>query len=273
VHLSEQAVAPPGEARSDHDVFLDYAARMGFTDRDGAPLIKWTDPEGAFDDFKRLTAGRPCDHSAMTYALLRAASGIQWPCTTSHPAGTDRLYVDHVFPSDPEHCEEYGHDLASGAANDAAEYRALQPAGRAFLKAARWTPPHEEPDRDYPFTVTTGRTVYHWHTRTKTGRARELQDAAPDVWVEMSPEDAHTAGLTEGAAVRVESRRGALEGTVRITDIRPGAVFVPFHYGYWDAPDRRHRAANELTLTAWDPISHQPYFKHAAVRVVPLGEG
>lgn len=58
---------------------------------------------------------------------------------------------------------------------------------------------------------------------------------------------------------------------MRIADIRAGTVFVPFHYGYWDADDgeKRGRAANELTLTAWDPVSHQPYFKHAAVRVVP----
>jgi ferredoxin-nitrate reductase len=78
--------------------------------------------------------------------------------------------------------------------------------------------------------------------------------------------------VTAGDTVRVESARGEVEGPARITDIRPGAVFVPFHYGYWDegsaAPnDARPRAANEMTITAWDPVSKQPLFKLAAVAV------
>jgi anaerobic selenocysteine-containing dehydrogenase len=63
VHLSEQAVAPPGEARSDLDIFLDYAARMDFRDRDGKPLIGWHDAEGAFEAWKACSRGRPCDYS------------------------------------------------------------------------------------------------------------------------------------------------------------------------------------------------------------------
>jgi anaerobic selenocysteine-containing dehydrogenase len=255
VHLSERAVAPPGEARSDHDIFLDYARRMGFTDREGHPLIPWTEPEGAFDHFKTLSAGRPCDYSGLTYAKLREAGGVQWPCNTGAPDGTPRLYTDHVFASDPAYCEEFGHALA--------------PAGRAFLKAAHWTTPSEEPDDDYPLVVSTGRTVYHWHTRTKTGRVSQLQDAAPDVWVEVNAEDAEAAGVGDGDWVLVESRRGSLTAVVRVAGVRCGTVFVPFHYGSWDqAPhEQRARAANELTRTAWDPISHQPYFKHAAVRL------
>ncbi len=56
-----------------------------------------------------------------------------------------------------------------------------------------------------------------------------------------------------------------------MTEIRPGVVFVPFHYGYWDANGSKHRAANELTITAWDPVSKQPLFKVAAVRVEKVG--
>jgi anaerobic selenocysteine-containing dehydrogenase len=66
--------------------------------------------------------------------------------------------------------------------------------------------------------------------------------------------------------IEVESRRGKLRAPARLGEIEPGTVFVPFHYGYWDA-DGRPRAANELTLTAWDPVSKQPQFKCAAVRV------
>jgi ferredoxin-nitrate reductase len=276
VHLSEKAVEPPGEARSDLEILLDYAARMGFVDRDGAPLIRWTHPEEAFEHFKALTRGRPCDYSGITYARLRGGSGIQWPCNEEHPDGAERLYVDGVFNTDPDEAEDYGHDLLTGAANDESEYRAMNPAGRAILKAARHTPPHEEPDEEYPLLLTTGRTVYHWHTRTKTGRAPRLQAAAPQAWVELSRADAEELGIVEGDPVRVVSRRGAVEAPARLSEIRRGLVFVPFHYGYWDLDaagpdgagrDGAGRAANELTMTAWDPVSKQPYVKIAAVRV------
>jgi len=94
VHIAEQAVEPPGEARSDLDIFLDYARRMGFRDRDGEPLIKWDDPESAFEAWMACSRGRPCDYSAITYDRLRGDSGIQWPCTEDSPHGTERLYAD-----------------------------------------------------------------------------------------------------------------------------------------------------------------------------------
>jgi ferredoxin-nitrate reductase len=75
--------------------------------------------------------------------------------------------------------------------------------------------------------------------------------------------------------VEIESRRGKAQAPARIGDILPGHVFIPFHFGYWDDSDRP-RAANELTLTEWDPVSKQPYFKFAAVRLrklVPVTAG
>ena len=104
VHLSEQAVPPPGEAKSDLDIFLLYARRMGFTDRDGAPLPAWDDPEGAFDAWREASRGRPVDYTRLSYAKLRGSSGIPWPVTEEAPDGTDRLYVDGVFPTGPEVC-------------------------------------------------------------------------------------------------------------------------------------------------------------------------
>jgi anaerobic selenocysteine-containing dehydrogenase len=266
VHISYKAVEPPGEARTDLDIFLEYARRMDFRDKDGAPLIKWHDPESAFEAWKECSRGRPCDYSGITYARLTGGSGIQWPCNEEHPDGTERLYADGVFPSDPSYCEEYGHDLATGASLTPEEYKALNPAGRAFLKAADYIPPVEEPDEAYPLWYTTGRVVYHFHTRTKTARSRGLQQAAPDAYVQLAAEDATRYGIADGDMVWVESRRGHIEAPARIGDIAPGHVFVPFHYGYWDDPERE-RAANELTITAWDPVSKQPYFKFAAVRI------
>jgi anaerobic selenocysteine-containing dehydrogenase len=271
VHLSEKAVEPPGEARSDFDIFTDYAARMGFTDKDGAPLIKWSSPEEAFDAFKAITADRPANYSGISYGLLRERGYVQWPCDPSAPAGTQRLYTEHVFPTQSDYCEDFGHDLMTGAALEREQYEAKHPDGRAMLKPAQYVPAVEGPSDEYPFQLNTGRTVHHFHTRTRTGRAPELQEAAPEVWVELSAHDADRLGIGEGDRCRVTSPRGSVEGPARIGRPRPGVVFVPFHYGYWDrgdaGPDGAPRAANELTITAWDPVSRQPLFKSGAVRV------
>jgi anaerobic selenocysteine-containing dehydrogenase len=276
VHLCDRAVAPPGEARADLDIFLEYARRMDFRDRDGAPLIGWHDPEAAFEAWKECSRGRPCDYTGLGYARLRGSGGVQWPCTAEAPDGTDRLYTDGVFNTDPDTSETFGQDLLTGAELGETAYRAKEPAGRAIIHAAEYRPAPEVTRDEYPLLLTTGRTIYQFHTRTRTGRARELDAAAPEVWVEISNQDAEQLGLADGATAEVRSARGSLQAAVRVTDIRPGVVFVPFHYGYWDVgddpgpPDGIGRAANELTLTAWDPVSKQPLFKAGAVRVMPV---
>src|SRR5215204_1228321 len=277
VHLSEKAVEPPGEAKSDLDIFLDYARRMDFRDKDGQSLIKWDNPESAFEAWKECSQGRPCDYTGISYDKLRDGSGIQWPCNDEHPDGTERLYTDGYFNTETNYCETYGRDLLTGAESTEMEHRALAPAGRAFLLAAEYQPPHEEPRDEYPFPYTTGRTIYHFHTRTKTARAPQLQNAAPDVWVELSPADAESLGVEEGDMVRVESPRGQLEAKSRISGIREGVVFAPFHYGYFDqyeggGPDSHPRAANELTITEWDPASKQPLYKVGTVRVTKVAD-
>jgi ferredoxin-nitrate reductase len=272
VHLSEKAVEPPGEAKSDLDIFLEYARRMDFRDKDGHPLIKWDDPESAFEAWKECSRGRPCDYTGLIYGKLRGGSGIQWPCTDEHPDGTERLYVEGRFNTQTDYCETYGRDLLTGAESTEIEHRALAPAGRAFLLIAEYQPPHEQPDEEYPLSYTTGRTIYHFHTRTKTARAPQLQNAAPEVWVELSPADAERLGVEEGDVVRVESPRGQLEARARISGIKEGVVFAPFHYGYFDEPDGRPRAANELTMTEWDPASKQPLYKVGAVKVTKIAD-
>jgi anaerobic selenocysteine-containing dehydrogenase len=278
VHLSAKAVDPPGEARPDLDIFLDYARRMDFRDRDGQPLISWHDAESAFEAWKACSAGRPCDYTALTYDRLRGGSGIQWPCTAASPDGTERLYTDGHFNTDADYCETYGHDLATGAARTRTDYRAKQPAGRAFLHAAEYEESPEVTSADRPFLLTTGRTLYHFHTRTKTGRVPELDEAAPEAWVEVSAADAARLGIAEGDLVEVRSERGAVRAPTRISGIRDGVVFIPFHYGYWDtepsfATGEFGRAANELTVTAWDPVSKQPMYKVAAVALTKLADG
>jgi anaerobic selenocysteine-containing dehydrogenase len=278
VHLSEKAVEPPGEARPDLDIFLDFARRLGLQDKDGAPLVKWSDPEGAFEGWKECSRGRPCDYTGLSYDKLRGGSGVQWPCTEETPDGTERLYVDGRFWADPAYCEEYGRDMVTGTPVSETEYKALNPEGKAVLKAAEYLPPRELPSQEHPFQLITGRTLYHFHTRTKTGRAPQLRAAAPEVWVEMAASDAADRGLDEGDLLEVSTPRGRVEARLRVSGIRSGVLFLPFHYGYWDTADGAEpgdgpgRAANELTVTDWDPVSKQPLFKTAAAAVRKLAD-
>jgi hypothetical protein len=242
-------------------------------DKDGEPLIKWDDAESAFEAWKRCSAGRPCDYTGISYGLLRGPSGIQWPCNERAPAGTERLYPDgEFFGAAPDTCESYGKDMITGAPQDQDEYKGLNPDGKAIIKAAEYVGPHGQPSSQFPYQLTTGRTLYHFHTRTKTARAPQLNAAAPQVWIEMSKADAAREDFCEGDLIEVASARGQIQGQLRISGIRDGIVFVPFHYGYWDAPDGPGRAANELTITDWDPLSKQPIFKTAAASVRRLSQ-
>ncbi|MBT2502866.1 molybdopterin oxidoreductase family protein [Curtobacterium sp. ISL-83] len=277
VHLADKAVEPPGEAKSDLDIFLDYARRMDFRRTDGAPLLDWTGPEDAYRAWQECTRGKLCDYTGITYERLRGGSGIPWPCNDEHPNGTVRLYGDGVFRTGMYEAETYGHDLLTGAAVPPEKYSGLRADGRAILKAAPYSPPSELPSDDYPLQYTTGRTVYQFHTRTRTNRAPQLRRAAPSAWVELSVPDAERFGISEGDIVRVSSPRGEIVVPARVGQVREGAVFAPFHYGYWEdgrsgPGDGRPTAANELTMTEWDPVSKQPIFKVAAVRVEKVAD-
>jgi ferredoxin-nitrate reductase len=271
VHLSKKAVEPPGEAKADLDIFLEYSRRMDFRDKDGEPLIKWSEPEEVFDAWKECSKGRPCDYSGMSYEKLSGPSGIQWPCNDEYPKGRERLYEDGIFNTSADYCETFGFDIQTGAEISKTKYKAKDPKGKAILVAADYEPPHEKPDEDYPFWLTTGRVVYHFHTRTKTGRSKQLNDAAPDVFVQISDEDALQLDIAEGDVLTIESRRGKVKAKVQKGNIMKGLLFIPFHYGYWDTDDDEHtRAANELTITSWDPVSKQPHFKFAAVKITEI---
>ncbi|MCW3039709.1 MAG: narB2 [Solirubrobacterales bacterium] len=269
VHLSERAVDPPGDARADLDIFLDFARRMDFRDQDGEPLVHWEDAESAYRAWQRCSQGRACDYTAISYADLREHGGLQY--------GGERLYADGIFPwAHPDQSETWTRDLLTGGAYTKAEYRAHNPEGKAMLRAAEHVPPLEPPSAERPLHLITGRTIFQFHTRTKTGRAPELAAAAPDVWVELAPADAAARGIGEGDICELGSERGTIVAPARISGVREGVAFVPFHFGSWDLRDgderAEHRAANELTATAWDPVSKQPLVKSGAVTVRRLAD-
>jgi ferredoxin-nitrate reductase len=272
VHISHKAVDPPGVARSDMQIFLDFAKRMDFRDRDNQPLIKWSTEEECFEAWKACSRGMPCDYSGMSYARLSSCSGVRWPCDAQFPNGKEELYAELRFPTGADECGDFGHDLETGGHVPKESYQAHDPEGKAWLKAADYRPPHEQPSEEYPFWLLTGRTTYHFHTRTKTGRSRELNAAAREPYIEIHPEDAARLGIKEEDLLRVTGPRGYAEAPARLGGVPPGHLFMPFHYGYWDkldtaGPGNHPSAANELTATSWDPISKQPQFKFSAVRV------
>lgn len=248
VHLSHKAVYPPGQAKSDLDIFLDFSRRMDFRGKDGRPMAPWTAPNEVFEAFKELSRSRPCDYSSMSYEKLTGGSGIPWPCTAEFPFGKERLFQDGVFYTHIDYCESFGHDLETGAPLSKDQYSSLNPAGKAILKSVDYIPALEVPDKEYPFHLDTGRKVLHFHTRTKTGRSKALQDADPEPEIQVSETDAANLQVKHGDPVIVRSRRGAVQIPVTVGDIAPGHAFIPFHFGYFDVTDNRAKAANELTI-------------------------
>lgn len=263
--LLQKAIDPPGEARADLDIFIDFSRRMNLRDIDGEPLIGYADPEGAFNEWRENSRGTIPDYSGMTYERLRRGGGLQWPCNDRHPDGMVRLYADRQFPSQWQISESYEKDLETGHEHTLNEYREKKdPGGRAVFVPAEYQPPLDSTDSEFPIVATSGRQAYHWHTRTKTGRAPELNAAAPGVFVSINERDAATLGIADGDQVRIVSRRGFVDAPAKVgTVVAPGVVFIPFHYGELGA----NHAANNLMPKAWDPVSQQPIQKYAAVRI------
>jgi anaerobic selenocysteine-containing dehydrogenase len=266
--LLRKAVEPPGEARSDLDIFLDFAERMNLCDADGGKLIQYSDPEGAFDEWREISRGCIPDYSGMSYARLAETGGLQWPCTADRPQGTVRLYEDRSFPTHWYISESFEKDLETGHEHTLREYREKRdPKGRAVLVATDYEPPLDLTDDQFPLLAISGRQVYHWHTRTKTGKAPALHEAAPSVFVSVNRDDATRLGISDGEQVRIVSRRGAVIAPAKVGDVvSAGVVFVPFHYGELG----EEHAANNLMPNMWDPASKQPIQKVAAVRLERL---
>ncbi len=231
-----EAVDAPGEARADFDIFLAIADALGCRE---SLFPGWTKPEDAFNEWRRVSRGRLCDYSGISYEMLEHEGPTQWPLAEGAPReANSRLYADGQF-----HTTD----------------------GRAKFHCADWAPFPEQPGGDYPFILNTGRTVEHWHTGTRTRAVPILQRLSPHAWLEMNPRDAKTLGLRSHDSVDVISRRGETKGVeLRLTEIvAPGQVFMPFHFFETNV--------NEVTQSAFDPVSREPNYKQCAVRVQRSG--
>lgn len=168
-------------------------------------------------------------YGGINYARLENES-LQWPCpTTDHP-GTRFLHKDK--------CAR----------------------GLGLLKPWAFKPSAELPDGDYPFILTTGRILYHYHTKTMTGKVDGLNNLFPGSYVEINPAAARQLKIADGDRVKVSTRRGTIQATAKVTGkLKESVIFMPFHFA--DGP------ANALTNPVLDPIAKIPEFKSCAAKV------
>ncbi|NOX63763.1 MAG: formate dehydrogenase subunit alpha [Chloroflexi bacterium] len=224
------ALSPPGQARPDWAIISDLArrleARLG---KRMKPGWDYEHPREVWDEVRRLAP----EFRGVTYERLEK-EGVQYPCYDEDDPGTVYLFEDGV------------------------------PRGRGKFWPLTFKPPVETPDPTYPFNLSTGRVLYHWHGGTMTRRS-VLNEIAPEPVVEINPVDAARIPTRTGDLVRIASRRGEVVARVKVTDRSPiGTVFLPFHY--------IEAAANLLTLDELDPTAKIPDYKNTAVAVAPAEE-
>lgn len=228
----QKILDPPGNAKSDFEIFGMIADRWGC----GEQFAEWSSPEAVFRILQRTSAGRPCDITGIDgYRMIRERGGVQWPYPADGPNEEPerRLFCDGRF---------------------------FTASGKARLLIDPVAEPPEKPDEEYPFLLLTGRgTVAQWHTQTRTDKVAMLRRLYPELLpVQMNPRDARRRGYVDEQTVTVVSRRGRATAFVTITDeVQEGHLFMPMHY--FDT--------NLLTYPVFDPYSHQPGYKYAAVRI------
>ena len=192
--------------------------------RMGFPM-SYPDPSAIMDEISSLVP----IYGGIRYKRLEG-EGLQWPCPDEKHPGTPVLHADKFTR------------------------------GLGKLHPVEYIPAKEMPDEEYPFLLTTGRMLEHFHTGTMTRRSAVLNWLVPEGAIEIGPNDAARLGIRHGDRVAVISRRGRIETATAVTEgIEPGVVFLTFHFG--EAP------ANRLTIAALDPIAKIPEFKVCAVRI------
>ncbi|MFT7639559.1 MAG: formate dehydrogenase major subunit, partial [Pirellulaceae bacterium] len=222
VQLGRPVLESPGEAREDWSIICEIGKRLGVSTMD------YSSSSEVFDEFTSLTN----NYQGLTHENL-GATGKLWPCPD--PANSDGVQIlfGDRFPT---------------------------ASGKGKFVPCSYRHADELTDREFPFILTTGRVLEHWHTGTMTRRSYALSTLVPDAFAAINPSDLAQLGLASGQRIRVSSRRGTIELAARADDtVDTGTVFIPFHF--------REAAANVLTTDALDPYGKIPEFKYCAVSV------
>lgn len=235
IQMVRRAIPPLGEAREDWRIIIEVARRLlALSPRqpEGGLYAGW-DYRDTAQVMAEIAALTPI-YAGVSHERLERGERLQWPVRDASHPGTPILHVGQFTR------------------------------GRGLFTPIEHIPPAELPDDDYPFILTTGRVLYHWHGGELTRRARGLSAVYDRPLVEVNPDDAERLGLDGGRRVRITSRRGQIEAEAWITErVPPGTIFANFHF-----PEA---SANVLTIAALDPVAKIPEYKVCAVRVEAIG--
>ena len=221
VQMGRKALEPPGEAKADWWITIEIAKRIG---------LPWTyrSPAEVFAEMKQAMPSL----DNISWERLMTESAVTYPCPAPDHPGEEIVFSDRFPTAD----------------------------GLGKFVAADVVPPDEQPDRDYPFILSTGRQLEHWHTGAMTRRAANLDALEPGPTAQLNPATIAKLGIKPGDMVRVTSRRGMVELQARADQAVPETVvFIPFAYV--------EAAANLLTNPKLDPFGKIPEFKYCAVRL------
>jgi len=224
VQKINKIVDAPGEAKPDWWIICQLAEKMGYGDK-----FKFTSSEEIFNEMRSCVP----QYKGITYERLeKTLGGIHWPCPSEDHPGTPTMFLQKFNTPD----------------------------GLGHFQGVEYKPPAEVPDDDYPYFLTTGRSIFHYHTGSMTRRTPKLLDEVPRGFVEVNPQDATKEGLRDKDVVTLKTRRGNIEVVARVTDEVPvGLLFTPFHF-----PDS---CANVLTIPALDPSAKCAETKVCAARM------
>ncbi|HAW50220.1 TPA: formate dehydrogenase subunit alpha [bacterium] len=188
--------------------------------------MHYDDAKSIMEEIAKLTPS----YGGISYERLEREGGLQWPCPDPTHPGTKFLHKDKFT------------------------------GGKGKFHPVKYRPPAEEPDEEYPFRLTTGRMLYHYHGCSMTRRSKGLDEICKEGYIEINPQDATSLGINDGDLIVVSSRRGSIKIKAKITDkVTQKEVFIPFHFV--------ESAANVLTNTALDPIAKIPELKVCAVNI------
>ena len=220
VNRVRTASVPPGEAKPNWWIFKEIARRMGYVWESDSAQELWD------NEVSQLAPSM----AGIKYFRLES-NGLQWPAPSLESEGTSYLHKDGCFTC-----------------------------GLGVFKAIDWIPPAEIPDGEYPLVLSTGRRLYHYHTRTQTGRSDGLNVLLSEETADISEADADKYGIADGEMIAVKSRRGRVAVKAKITpQVPPGMVWMAFHF--------REGCANWLTNPVYDPITQTAEYKACAVAV------
>ena len=233
VQMVRQAIAPVGDSRPDWHIISDLAKRIIALTPEllslNAPYSGWDydSTSAIMDEIAALTP----QYAGISHERLENGERLQWPVKDYEHPGTPILHVG-----------EFAH-------------------GKGKFKPIEHVPPTESPDDEYPYIMSTGRVLYHWHGGQMTRRVEGIMKVYGESLVEVNPDDAASIGLNGGEnRIRLTSRHGSIESKALVTErVPPGMVYANFHF-----PEA---SANELTHASLDPVAKIPEYKVTAVKV------